>query len=135
MKKSQLRPVNKKALKTAALLAATAALGYHTYTRYQAKANQAKAISEFQNNLVEYKDNQTGDQIKVNQQTGTETLTISEKVPEIAIFYHTDGRISILYHRTVYSLATLMQEEPALAANIQAYITATHDQVIDTMEQ
>lgn len=134
MKKSHLRPVNKEAIKAAALLAAASVLGYHMYTKHHTQAVAAARVNQFQTDLVEYRNDHINDQVKVDEQTGEETITIAEKVPEIAIFYHTDGRISILYHRTVYSLTTLMKEEPALATNIQDYITATRDQVLSATD-
>lgn len=126
MKKFRLTNFNKNALKTVALLAATGLVGYDIYSKQHAKTIAEKQVADLNDNLVKYKNNTATDQVLINPYTGSETITISKKTPQVAIIYHNNGDIALVINGEYLSLTDAMQKYPALTADIQEYIAATH---------
>ena len=139
MKKRTLRPINKNALKSTALIVATAGLmGYQAHVHFQNKISKEEKINAFKESLVQYETTVAENEPDLIQnKSDSETVTISDKVPRIAIIYHTDGNISLVINRAYLSLEAAMEEYPALTANIKKYIEATNQQNVqnETLEK
>ena len=126
MKKSKLRPLNKNALKAVAVTALVGMLGAQAVVQQVKRTKHEQALNDFKEDLIEYKMQNDGQ--AMNQTTETaemETIDISKKFPNIAIIYHTNGKISLMFDREYLSLEAAMEKYPDLTANISAYINAT----------
>lgn len=136
MKKRTLRPVNKNALKTTALLLATAgALGYQAHIHFQNKLSEEEKIDNFKAALVQYEATVAAEKPeKVESNPDYERIAISEKMPEIAIIYCTNGAVKLMINREYLSLEAATEKYPALTAGIKKYIEVTHNETIKTAE-
>lgn len=138
MKKSTLRPFNKNALKTAALLAvASAMIGYHTYIRTQDKISKETKIDDFKEELVQYEAAITATEPeRIENNDDYQSINISNSMPKIAIIYQTDGNVCLLINRELLTLAAATEKYPTLTAGIKKHIADTHKQIeaIKTME-
>ena len=135
MKTNKLRQLNKNtfktnALKAGVLLALAGTMGYRAYQRHADQVAKDAQINNFQEELNNYKESITASG-ENNAQFDTngmdqKKITISDKVPQIAVLYHKDGNISVMIDREYLSLEAAMEKYPEYTANLREYIKNTH---------
>jgi len=125
MKKRQLYPFNKNALKGISLAVAIGTIGYCTIDKH---SNQIKRYKHINNELHKNKTN-----TKINNQT-SDVANVHEKFPPMAILYLENGEIAVLINREYLSLEAAIQKYPNLTANIREYIAETHGTKTTTAE-
>ena len=115
MKKRQLYPFNKNALKGISLAVAIGTIGYCTIDK------NIKQIKRYKYVNLKNKAN-----TKTNNQTSDAVANVHEKFPPMAILYLENGEIALLINREYLSLEAAIQKYPHLTANIREYIAETH---------
>lgn len=121
MKKRQLYPFNKNALKGISLAVAIGTIGYCTIDKHINQIKRNKQINHLKNELIKNKAN-----TKTNDQTSDAVANVNEKFPPIAILYLENGDIALLINQEYLSLEAAIQKYPHLTANIREYIAETH---------
>lgn len=112
MKKSQLYPFNKNALKGIALAVAIGTIGYCKIDKH----NHAK------NKFIKYN---TRPQTN-HKNPDKPVANTSENFQAIAIIYLENGEIALLINGEYLTMEAAMQKCPHLTADIQKYIAETH---------
>ena len=119
MKKRQLYPFNKNALKGISLAVAIGTIGYCTIDKHIDQIKRYKHINHSKNELPKNK-------TKTNNQPSNDVANVYEKFPPMAILYLENGEIAVLINREYLSLEDAIQKYPHLTANIREYIAETH---------
>lgn len=134
MKKSNLRPFNKKTLKAVSLAVALGTLGCCTLNNQIKQVKHEREINTFKTELVNYVTNHVNElnHLAVDAD-GTKTLFISQKFPPLAIIYHHNGEITLNFNREYLSVETAMQRHPHLTAQIRQYINTP--QITDSKQR
>lgn len=124
MKKSKLRPINKKALKAVAITAVVGTLGAQAIIQRTNRIKEEQLLNDFKDELIEYKTTQNQGQTTTTEDAPNqmETIEISKKFPRIAIIYHDNGKIAIMFDREYLSLEAAMEKYPYITKNLREYI-------------
>ena len=124
MKKSKLRPINKKALKAVAITAVVGTLGAQAIMQRTNRIKEEQLLNDFKDELIEYKTTQNQGQTTTTEDAPNqmETIEISKKFPRIAIIYHDNGEITIMFDREYLSLEAAMEKYPDVTNSLRKYI-------------
>ena len=130
MKKFKLRPFNKNVLKAVAVTATVATIGGYMISNHVKNVKHNQQVNSFKEELVEYKTkNDVYEMDKTTETADMETIDIYNKIPRIAIIYHTNGKISLMINREYLSLEAAMEKYPHMTADIRKYIAATESEI------
>ena len=91
------------------------------------RANRIKEeqlLNDFKDELIEYKATQNQGQTTTTEDAPNqmETIEISKKFPRIAIIYHDNGEITIMFDREYLSLEAAMEKYPDVTNSLRKYI-------------